>query len=61
MVNGQPRDMGNFRKISRYILQQSLYQPMLTVREAMLVAANLKLGYDLNQEQKNEVVKINLK
>lgn len=39
-------------------MQQSLFQPMLTVREAMIVAANLKLGNDLDQAQKNEVVSV---
>ena len=29
---------------------------MLTVREAMMVSADLKLGEDLNKEEKTEVV-----
>lgn len=37
-------------------MQQDLYQPMLTIREAMKVAADLKLGNDLNNDEKNEVV-----
>lgn len=37
-------------------MQQSLYQPMLTVREAMNISADLKLGKDLNRAEKNEVV-----
>ena len=42
--------------MSRYIMQESLFQPMLTVKEAMFVAADLKLGQDLNRSEKTEVV-----
>lgn len=55
-VNGCPRDLKVFRKMSRYIMQESLFQPMLTVKEAMFVAADLKLGQDLNRSEKTEVV-----
>lgn len=39
-------------------MQQDLYQPMMTVREAMMIAADLKLGYDLTKEQKIEVASV---
>lgn len=56
LVNGRPRDIRVFRKMSRYIMQQDLYQPMLTIREAMKIAADLKLGHDLCDDKKNELV-----
>lgn len=43
--------------MSRFIMQQDIFQNMLTVQEVMMYAADLKLGYDdLSKEQKNEVV-----
>ncbi|KAH9644149.1 hypothetical protein HF086_010364 [Spodoptera exigua] len=42
LVNGQPRDEQHFQRSSCYITQEDLLQPLLTVREAMDVAARLK-------------------
>lgn len=43
-INGQPRDMSVFKKMSCYIMQEDRIQPQLTIFEAMQFAADLKLG-----------------
>ncbi|XP_017879116.1 ATP-binding cassette sub-family G member 1-like [Ceratina calcarata] len=44
-VNGRPRDVEYFKKMSCYIMQEDLLQPWLTVYEAMHFAVDLKLGH----------------
>ncbi|KAH8413079.1 hypothetical protein KR009_007815 [Drosophila setifemur] len=56
LVNGNPRDMRVFRKMSRYIMQTDVLDPQFSVHEMMLLAANLKLGNELNAKQKLEVI-----
>lgn len=55
-INGKPRDMKLFNKLSSYIMQEDLVQPRLTVRESMVVAANLKLGSTIGYHKKLAVV-----
>lgn len=51
-VNGEPRKMSVFNKLSSYIMQEDLLQPFLTVRECLITAAHLKLGVDYPDKNK---------
>lgn len=55
-MNGQPRDERKFRKLSCYITQEDLLQPMLTLNEMMHFAALLKLPSGCNRKQRSIVV-----
>lgn len=44
MVNGRPRNLDRFRRMSCYIQQDDRLHALLTVQENMSLAARLKLG-----------------
>ncbi|KAJ8669379.1 hypothetical protein QAD02_000638 [Eretmocerus hayati] len=55
-VNGQPRDLKDFKRSSCYIMQEDLVQPKLSVIEAMRFAADLKLGGKVSQAAKFAII-----
>lgn len=51
-INGIERDLGIFARQSCYIMQDDVVCPLITVQEALMIAAHLKLGPSVKGKSK---------
>lgn len=59
-VNGRlrPKNSESFRELSCYIHQDDVLRMCLTVKESMMIATHLKLGYKISLEEKTKLVNL---
>lgn len=60
LINDELRSHTLFKKQSCYIMQNDHLQPLLTVHESMMIAANLKLDPEISHKEKKSRVSENL-
>jgi ABC-type multidrug transport system ATPase subunit len=56
-INGRERNVQKFRKKLCYITQEFAILHLLTTRETLVIAADLKLNADVGKLKKNEMVR----
>jgi ABC-type multidrug transport system ATPase subunit len=56
-INGRERNIQKFRKKLCYITQEFAILHLLTTRETLVIAADLKLSDDYGKLKKNEMVR----
>ncbi|KAH8262920.1 hypothetical protein KR044_002016 [Drosophila immigrans] len=56
LLNGQPRELQSFRKMSSYIAQNFITPSLLTVQETLQVSADLRLPSSTSRQQKQQTL-----
>lgn len=59
-VNGVPRDMLTFRKLSCYIIQDDHVLDRFTVKELVTIASRLKLPTAMSKKEREKIVSASL-